>query len=160
MNLNETILQKLAEWRPSAGRQTLNLPDEGDGWALGLTVDRHDELGSLVWELTVRLNTPRAGDQGLGAWARAVADRVTGLLEPLKVVEVDVQRQEALLRSDEPAHRGEQLFYYEAILRGTTEALVRRYKAVHQGNGKREQVAFALTNEALAKLVIDVTDIA
>jgi hypothetical protein len=155
MNLNETVLQKLAEWRPAAGRQTLNLPDAGSGWAVALTVDRHDELGSLVWELTLRRNSVAAASAaGLADWAQAAADRVTGLLEPLKVVEVDVQRQEALLRSDEPAHRGEKLLYYEVLLSGAIQAAVRRYQAA-QGNGKREQVAFALTNEALAKLAAD-----
>src|SRR5262245_46187581 len=110
MNLNETVLQKLAEWRPSAGRQTLNLPDEVSGWAVALTVDRDDELGSLVCELTLhRTNIAAASAAGLADLAQGAAGRITGLLEPLKVVEVDVERQQALLRSDEPAHRGEKL---------------------------------------------------
>jgi hypothetical protein len=132
------------------------LPDAGSGWAVALTVDRHDELGSLVWELTLhRTAALGTSDKGLGDWAHGAAGRVTGLLEPLKVVEVDVERNEAILRSNEPAHRGEKLFYYEVLLRGTNLASVRRYQAVQQGNGKREQVTFALTNETLAKLLAD-----
>src|SRR5262249_22519771 len=90
----------------------------------------------------------------LSAWAERVAGRVTGLLEPLKVVEVDAERGEALLRSDQPTQRGEKLFYYEVLLQNTTAASVRRYRAL-PGNGRREQVAFALTKEALAKFVAD-----
>jgi hypothetical protein len=157
MTLNETVLQKLADWRPPAGRQTLNLPGGAAGWSVALTADRHDELGSLVWELTLDRTGVAPAGWGLAEWAAAVAERVTGLLEALKVVEVDSVRDEALLRSHEPARRGEKLFYYEVLLRGTRSALVRRYQAIAEGNGRREQVTFALTQEALAKLVGDLT---
>jgi hypothetical protein len=155
MTLNDTALQKLADWRPSAGRQTLNLPDQGSGWAVAVTADRHDELGSLVWEVTLQRAAPAAAAATLSGWAQRVADRVTGLLEPLKVVEIDAQRGEALLRSDEPAQRADRLLYYEALLQNTTRATVRRYQGSHQAGGRREQVPFALTNEALAKLIAD-----
>ena len=154
MNLNETVLQKLAEWRPPSGRQTLNLPDAGTGWAVTLTADRHDELGSLVWELTLQRSALAASESTLSSWAQESVERVTGLLEPLKVVEIDQQRQEAILRSKEPAHRGDKVIYYEVHLHGTSRAVLRRFQAA-QGNGKRDQVVFALTNEALAKLVAD-----
>src|SRR6516162_347098 len=108
MNLEEAVLEKLAEWKPPSGRQTLNLPDRGSGWAVAVTADRHDELGSLVWELTLRrVRTPAAGAGTLADWAHGAAERVTGLLEPLRVVEIDPQRNEALLRSEEPGKRGE-----------------------------------------------------
>ncbi len=51
MTLNERLLEKLADWRPARGsRQILAVPDEGSGWAVSLTVDRHDEAfdGVLV----------------------------------------------------------------------------------------------------------------
>ena len=50
--------------------------------------------------------------------------------------------------------RGDEVFYYEVLLTGTREGLLRRYRA-WQNNGRREQVAFAVTNDALAKLVSD-----
>lgn len=156
MTLDEKVLQRVAEWRPPAGRQTLHLPDAGSGWSLALTADRNDELGSLAWELTLRRSAPQAG-LTLADWAHRVAGRVTGLLEPLKVVEIDPQRQEALVRSTGPTQRGDRLFYYEVLLKGTREAEVRRFRASSQPGERREQVAFALTHEALAKLVADVT---
>jgi len=157
MTLAELVLANVAEWRPSGGRQTLNIPDQGAGWGVALTADRSDELGCLIWEMTVRRSSPPAerGGVALRTWADRVADRVTGLLEPLKVVEVDVQRDEALLRSEEPATRKEQLFYYEVRLHGGGEAVVQRYRSSHQGGQRREQVAFALTHEAVAKLAAD-----
>jgi hypothetical protein len=156
MNLDEILVGKLADWRP-AGRQTLHVAPEGAGWALTVSADRSDELGCLLWELTLRRTTPAAGDQTVKTWADRAAQRVTGLLEPLKVVEVDDLRNEALLRSREAARRGDDLFYYELLLKGTSEALLRRYRAAALPNSRREQVAFPLTHEAVAKLVGDLT---
>jgi hypothetical protein len=155
MILPDTFLEKLAEWRPTGGRKALSLPIEGSGWSVALTADRHDELGSLVWELELRRTAADvAGANALNSWAQRFAGRATGLLEPLKVVEVDAERSEALLRSDEPSRRSDTLFYYEILLKNNTAAAVRRYRAA-DGAGKREQIAFALTHEALAKLVGD-----
>jgi hypothetical protein len=155
MRLNETVLQKLADWSaPREGRQILAVPDEGSGWAVNLTADRHDDLSSALWEMNLqRTRLPAAGDS-LSAWASRIAERVSGLLEALSVLEVDSQRNEALLRSNPPSQRGNELYYYEVRLRGLTQATVRRYHASHD-NGRREQVAFVLTHEALAKFAAD-----
>src|SRR5947208_14824358 len=100
MNRNEALLGKLAEWRPPEGRQSLHVTDEATGWTTTLAVDRADQLGCLVWELTLRKNSAAA--LSLDSWARRVAERATGLLETLKVVEIDANRGEALLRSESP----------------------------------------------------------
>jgi hypothetical protein len=157
MSLSATLLEKLAEWRPGRGRQTLNVPDEGAGWAVSVTADRADELGCLVWELAVRRSAPLAGGDAaaLRAWGDRIAARARGLLETLKVVEVDAERDEAILRSDAPSAKGDDRFYYEVHLKGTGSAAVRRYHGSLAGNGKREQIAFALTHEALARLAAD-----
>jgi hypothetical protein len=156
MNLDEILVEKLADWRP-AGRQTMHIAPEGSGWAMTLSADRSDEVGCLVWELTLRRTSPPAADQTVKAWADCAARHVTGLLEPLKVVEVDDPRNEAMLRSREAARRGDHLYYYELLLKGTSEALLRRYRASTEVLSRREQVAFPLTHEAVAKLVGDLT---
>ncbi len=157
MTLNETLLARLAEWRPGRGRQTLNVPDSGAGWAVSLTADRADELGCLVWEMTLRRSEPLPGGDAaaLRAWGDRIAGRARGLLEMLKVVEVDAERDEAILRSDVPAAKGEDRFYYEVNLKGAGAADVRRYRGSLVATGKREQVAFALTHEVLARLAAD-----
>jgi hypothetical protein len=156
---NELVLRKVAEWRHSGGRQTLTVPDAASGWELRLTADRADELGCKVWEMRLGRAVPVTGNDpaALRAWAERAADRVTGLLEPLRLVEVDGQRDEALLRSEQPAQRDEQLYYYEVVLKGRGEADVRRYQASQQPGSRREQVPFALTHEAIAKLTSDLT---
>ena len=76
-------------------------------------------------------------------------------MEPLRLIEVDAGRDTALLRSAAPPKRGDDLFYYEVLLTGRG-AGVRRYQSSSTG-GTRQQVAFPLTHEALAKLAADLT---
>jgi hypothetical protein len=159
MSLDDMLLQRLAEWRPAGGeRQTLHLADEGSGWAVAMTADRCDELGVLLWEVGLRRSRPAPDGETLAKWANRLPGQVTGLLESLHVLEIDTLRNEALLRSEEPTPRKEKLGYYEIILTGTQQAAVRRYQGSPNG-GRREQIAFALTHEVLAKLVKDLTTI-
>jgi hypothetical protein len=152
MTLNDTALQKLADWRPAAGRHALMVGEEGLGWAAAVTADRNDELGCLLWEVELRRTTAK-GAASLRAWADQAAGRVTGLPEPLKVVEVDEPRDEALLRSSTPKQRGEALYYYEVRLKGTAQATLCRYQASHDSAKPRSQVAAPLTHEALASVI-------
>jgi hypothetical protein len=158
MTLNELVLQKLADWRPPGNeRSTLNIPDQGSGWSIGLTADRCDELGCLAWELTLQPTADRVAQRRatLKTWAEQAAERICGLLEPLKVVEIDPERNEAILRSQQPTERGGRSTYYELFFHGTTRAVLRRYQVNQPGGQRREQISFALTHEALAKAVTD-----
>jgi|SRR6516162_9302452 hypothetical protein len=155
MTLNETVRQKVAEWRPPGeGRTSLAIPDEGNGWSAAITADRWDDLSCLLWEVVVQSHTKRAG-MSLPSWAQQIAQRVSGLMETLKVVEIDAQRNEALIRSEDPHAKGDQVAFYEVLLHGTHKAIVRRFQAFRQLNQRRQQVVFALTHEALAKLIAD-----
>jgi hypothetical protein len=157
MTLNDIVLQKLSEWRSTGeGRQVLVVPGERDGCFVSVTADRQDALSCALWELTLQrpAAAPDASDVGLEAWAEQVATHATGLLEPLEVVEIDRQRHEALLRSKQPRRRGNQLYYYEVLLKGIQEALLRRFQASVEGL-PRQQVPFLLTHEAIAKVAAD-----
>src|SRR5437762_2951693 len=113
MTLDERLLQGLAEWRPDAGRQTLNVPDDS-GWTVSVAADQHDALATRVWEVALR----RAGTNPIdvSAWAAGAVNRVTGLLEPLRLVEVDPTLGVAQLRSESPAQRHDDRYYYEVLL--------------------------------------------
>jgi hypothetical protein len=151
MTLESTVRQKLSEWRPADGRHELTIP--GPGASLSLAVDQHEELGCLVWELTAQ----RAqGGETLRAWAERIARCITVLMGPLKVVEIDEQRGEAMLRSDKPQPRADKVIYFELMLHGTQRAVLRRYEGAH-ANGSRAQISFAITHEAIAKLAADLT---
>ena len=159
MTLENTLLEKLSEWRPAGeGRHTLAVLDADAGWNVAITADRQDQIGCVVWEMALtRMNAAATTDAAaLKAWAERAAGQVKGLLEPLAVVEVDTQRNEALLRSGEPSRRGEGVAYYEILLKGTKEAVARRFQGAAAG-GKRTQVPFTLTHEVLARFAADLT---
>jgi hypothetical protein len=156
MTLAENLLPKLGEWRPSGdGRHSWAGSFPAAGWTVRLQADKVDTISCLVWELTLERTTAAPAGLTLKSWATQVADRVTGLLEPLKLLEVDETRKLAVLRSESPASKGDDLAYYEIQLTDLTNAVVRRYSAKKTVSG-RSQVAFAVTHEALAKLAGDI----
>jgi hypothetical protein len=121
--------------------------------ALTLTADRADELSCSLGELTLAFDAPAdcpAAD--LTQLAAGTAARVTGLLEPLKVYEVDPTRTLAKLRSAAPTERGGQLYFYELTLAGRQTASLKRYRAARAAAG-RQAVPFALTHESVVKVV-------
>lgn len=156
MNLDEIVRQKLAEWRPDSGRQTLTVADPAGGWTAAVTAERVETVGCQLWELSLRRNAA-APVVDVRARAEEISRRVTGLLEPLQLLEVDQGRNVALLRSEQPGQHGEHRFYYEVLLEGDGSAGVRRYQAPRQGEPRRQQIAFTLTQEALTKLVRDLS---
>lgn len=155
MTLDEILLQKLANWRPDSSRPVLEVADPASGWSVRLTAECVDQVGSRLKELALTRLTPLAGVD-LAARAQVVASQVTGLLEPLRLIEVD-NNNTALLRSQTPDERGDRLFYYEVLLHGDGGCTLRRFQAAHQTGVRRQQIAFTLTHEALAKLVTDLT---
>jgi len=155
MTLAEAILENLAKWRPHTSRETLEVASPETGWNVTVEADTVEGLGASIWELAVRRLMPPDQPEDLAARAHRVADRVTGLLEPLSLVEVDTQQGVAQLRSETPARRGEDRFYYEALLHPDGAAQVRRFRGPNAGDPRRQQVPFTLTHEALAKLADD-----
>ncbi len=157
MTLAELLLEKLSSWRPTAdGRHSMTESFAEQGWTVTLAADRTDTIGTVAWELSLLRNAEPPAGLTLPTWANQIADRNSGLLEDLKVFEVDATLNEAILRSDSPAVRGDDRFYYEVRLSGLSLATVRRYKANRSAGTRREQTGFTLTHESLAKLAGDI----
>ncbi len=87
MTLAKTVRRKLSEAPPADDRHDFAVADEASGWGLYLTAERRDAWSTVVWEMSVR-RAPVQGD--VAAWAQHIAESTTGLLESLRVVEVDV----------------------------------------------------------------------
>jgi len=149
MTLDAKVNDKLAEWHPEQGRRQLTVIDES-GAAISFTVERRDELSCLLWDLSVSRKT---GAESLRDSAARFAKNISAALEPIKVLEVDEPRQEAILRSDEPHVHGAATLHYELFLTGAKVATLRRFKTPATKAGKREQAGFALTNEGLMRLI-------
>ena len=156
MTLEEALLQKLADWRFDSGPRTLAVPHPETGWTAAVKAECSDRVGCQVWELNLTRAEAAPASADLTTRAQRAADRATGLREPLRLIEVDGGRDAALLRSAAPQKRGADVLYYEVEVRTGGGAGVRRYQA-STGGGKRRQIAFPLTHEALAKLAADLT---
>jgi hypothetical protein len=143
-------------------RHQLNNPEPGGfhvslaGWDITLVADRQDSLSCSLKELALARNAPI--QEALPVWATRLAGRVTGLIEPLKIVEIDPSLGKALLRSEAPASDDGKAYYYELLLERTnrTSATLRRYAGDLIGVEKREAVPFVLTHDAVVKLASDI----
>jgi hypothetical protein len=143
-------------------RQSLSRPEPGGfhvshaGWDITLHADRQDAMSCSLIELAVARSAPI--DEGLRAWSARLARRVTGLLEPLRLVEIDEALGTAVLRSEAPVQKDGKALYYELVLERTsqTAATLRRYAGDRVGTQVRESVPFVLTHEAVIKLATDI----
>lgn len=156
MTLSELLLPKLNEWTPTGpGRHSWSLSLGETGWAVNLSADRVDSLGCQIWELLLTRNGDGIPNAMLKVQAENAVKRATGLLEPLHFVELDETRREALLRSEAPTKRGQARAYYEVLMHAGQRITVRRFVSNPEKSRRREQTAFVLTHEAIAKLVDD-----
>jgi len=156
MTTADTITEALAAWQPYGSvRHSWSHALPAECWNVTLAADKADSVGCMAWDLMVARTDPAPEGATNRAWADRVAGRVTGLLEPLKVIEVDDAGGEAILRSADPSKKGPTVWYYEIALSGASRAAVRRYQADPKAGTPRTQVGFALTHEVLAKLIDD-----
>jgi hypothetical protein len=120
----------------SDGRHELSLELTAAG-PVGLAFDALNFSAPASTELTA---------EALRAWADRLAARVTYLMEPLVVVELDAVAGEAELRSQSPTARGDRNAYYEVRL--TTAGTLRLSRVVFDA-------ASQLTREVLERLTDD-----
>lgn len=91
---------------------------------------------------------------GLRAWGDRIAARVTYLMEPLHLVEVDPVGGEAALRSQSPTPRDGRRSYYEVRLDRRASLRFARI-AFDEASRRRTAVACQLTLEVLERLADD-----
>ena len=123
-------------------------------WSITLLADQNDTLSCALHSLTLDRGTPVREE--LADWAARVAASATGLLEPLRVVEVDKPAGQALLRSEAPSLKDGKAFYYELVLERAERSRATLNRYAGQVGAKREAVTFVLTHDAVVKLVIDI----
>src|SRR5438045_9763807 len=105
MTLEETLQRKLASWRPDTQSQTLSVDHADSGWKVDLHAECVDTVGARLKELQLTRTRPAAQPVPLAEQARRIADQVTGLLEPFRLLESDAGRVLARVRSHAPAPR-------------------------------------------------------
>ena len=157
MTLAERFLPELSSWKTDR-RDTLTAQFPTEGWMVRLVAEHSDVVGVLAWELTVERSASAPEGCTVRAWAETIASRSSGLMERIKLLEVDDERSQALLRSDHPTAKGNEVGYYEIRLDGTRTATLRRFVADRVAGTPREQVPFTVTRDALLKLIDDISN--
>jgi hypothetical protein len=92
--------------------------------------------------------------EALRGWGERLASRVTYLMEPLKIFEVDAGGGEVQIRSQVPTTRAERRGYYEIHLFKQGSLRMERY-AFDETNRQRRTVPCQLTREVLERLADD-----
>jgi hypothetical protein len=126
---------------------------------LDLEVRVASPVGVEIERLEFRVDGPDRTLDELTAWADRLAARVTYLMEPLVLLEVDPLGVEVELRSQAPTARGGLRSYYEARLDRTGRLWVIR-QAFDPVSRTRRPVPFQLTAETLERLTDDLVDTA
>jgi hypothetical protein len=123
---------------------------------LALNLTALDTVGvgfaSLEFATTTR---PEWSSDALRDWGTRLAGRVTYLMEPLKVLEVDAAGGEVDIRSQSPTTRNDHRSYYQVRLfkQGT---LVMERRAFGDASRRPQTVACQLTREVLERLADDI----
>lgn len=123
-------------------RVALSLQETGP---VGLSFDRLDFARDLDAPLS-------AAD--LRGWGDRLASRLTYLMEPLVLLEVDAEAGEAELRSRQPSRRDDLRSYYDVRL-GRAGTLRLQRVAFDDATRARHAVPCRMTVEALERLVDD-----
>jgi hypothetical protein len=132
----------LVEAAAGPSRLTLNLTAQGP---IGLAFDGLDYARSDRGDLS---------PEALRSWGDRLAARLTYLMEPLVVLEVDAQAGEAELRSQAPTPRGDLRSFYEVRLRREGSLRLRRIGYDEQAR-HRQTVPCQMTLEVLERLADD-----
>jgi hypothetical protein len=141
------------------------LSKSGSGGATALTVERTPrrltcdvlERNSLAVSFRLlRLATSElagADAPTLERIGKAIADRLTYLMEPIAPIEFDAEACIVQLRSSPPQRDDDGRSYFELLVRRGGEISLSRYRKVN-GAG-REQIPATVTREVLTRLVAD-----
>ncbi|WP_435011242.1 hypothetical protein P12x_002548 [Tundrisphaera lichenicola] len=122
---------------------------------LSLNLNAHGPVGIAFENLDFASadQADRSAD-GLRAWGDRLAARLTYLMEPLIVLEVDAEAGQAELRSQAPTPRANQSSYYEVRLRRDSSLTLRRI-SIDQATRRRMPIPCQMTVEVLDRLADD-----
>ncbi|WP_165230104.1 hypothetical protein [Aquisphaera insulae] len=129
---------------------------EDPGYRFTLHLQALDSVGASLDSLEFN-TTDRTewSSEALNAWGSRLAGRVTYLLEPLKVLEIDAGGGEVQLRSDAPTPRNDRRAFYEVRLFNSGLLRMERI-AFDEATRRRERTPCQLTREVLERLANDI----
>lgn len=158
MSLSQKIADALAK---ASGPYSPALPVTADEGPHHLTLDvtLGGPVGFSATDLLFQADGPERTIDELKDWADRVAARVTYLMEPLRVVEVDPVGAEVELRSAAPSQRKGVRAYYEVRLRRAGTLNLARVVFDDATRTRRDE-PFQMTHEVIERLADDLVDTA
>ena len=93
--------------------------------------------------------------EALNAWGERLAARVTYLMEPLMVLEIDAGGGEVQIRSQAPTARGDQRGFYEVRLFSSGTLRMERF-AFDEATRQRQRTTCQITREVVERLADDI----
>lgn len=115
-------------------------------------VSSYDSLGVALHALTVSGDN---SDTALETLAQTISQRITYLWEPLALIERDLEREQAQLRSAPPLIEDKTIEFYEGQLfrqDGSLRIHLVRYRQ-RRGQMRRDRIPILLTHEVFRRLV-------
>jgi hypothetical protein len=133
---------------------TVTVEDSPDRLTLHLTA--LDTVGVAFTALEfAATNRTSWTSEALKSWGDRLSARVTYLMEPLKVLEIDAGGGEVQIRSQNPTPRAEQRGYYEMRLFRNGSLRMERF-VFDETTRQRRQTPCQLTLEVLERLADDI----
>jgi hypothetical protein len=133
---------------------TVTVEESPNRLTLHLTALDTVGLGFTALEFATT-SRPEWASEALKGWGERLSSRVTYLMEPLKVLEIDARGGEVQIRSQSPTPRAEQRGYYE--MRLFRNGSLRMERFVFDGaTRQRRQTPCQLTIEVLERLADDI----
>ena len=136
MTLDETLRQKLADWRPDTPGQALTVADGEAGWTAVVVADTVDTLGGRLQELRLARTTPLETTASLDEQARHRRPRH----RPARAAAPGRggrRPRVAQLRSEVPARQGNDRHYYEVMRHASGDTTVARLPGPGRRRGSR-----------------------
>lgn len=156
-----TLSQKIADAiEHASGLTGAGLPGRVEASTAAHRLALNGAIGSAVGVACADLTfaaieaAPPLGTTDLRAWGDRLAARLTYLMEPLIVLEVDGEAGSAELRSQAPTTRGEVRSFYEVRL-GRDRSLQLRRTGFDTATRRRRATPCQLTGEMVARLADD-----
>ncbi len=140
------------------GGYIVGVPAEGQGPSMVLTLQDYDRYSVALRSLEVTLQTNGPGNVAdyLRHCAEQVIQRLTYLEEPLVLLELDAGEGIAQLRSDSPHQDGDEIIFWEALVRVEPQPKVSlaRY-AWTPGRHQRESRVYPVTFDTVGRMATD-----
>ena len=157
-NIKELVQARLEEFASQGGGQA-SLQISGPHGSLTSELLVVDKLGCAFTQMTYESSRLADADNArLTAVSEDLVRRMTYLLEPLGVVELDDESASIQLRSVPPAKEDGVIRYYELVVRRGGQITLQRFEKPQDRSADRRQITAEVTRDVFQRLAGDMEE--